>query len=269
MRGLLVALLLMTMALAGCTDGDGDDPAPTSSSSTSTSRTTTTTAPATSSSTTTSSSSTTSTAPPANKPPIGSLAATVNGTAANFTVTGSDPDGDKLSWALAFGDGNATQGTSLPATVLHTYPAGNYTATLTLNDGKTSAIYTLDLAATQGKRQLASGEFRAGGLEECGFGEYPEQLDGITHAVFALDPATVGRPFTATINVTVPAIGPLDVPGVGHFYRSGVDFVDAERVYVKSYGSDVAVVQGVVVAAALVGIWACGGGGATFTYASS
>lgn len=143
MRVLFAAVLLMSVALAGCTGGGDDDPKAASSSSSSTSRSTTTSAPPASSATTSSSTTTSTAPPPANKPPTGSIGAASNGTAVNFTLTGSDPDGDSLSWTLAFGDGNMTEGTSLPANAQHTYSVGNHTANFTVTDGMASASYTL------------------------------------------------------------------------------------------------------------------------------
>lgn len=78
-----------------------------------------------------------------NQAPTANLTATPsNGSfplAVNFTLAGMDPDGDPLNWTLSFGDGNQTNGTKLPTTVPHTYPAaGNYTANLTVTDGQSS-----------------------------------------------------------------------------------------------------------------------------------
>lgn len=101
--------------------------------------------------TTTSSSGTTTTGGTANQPPTGSMAAVVNGTGVTFALRGSDPDADALSWTLAFGDGNSTNGTSLPSNVTHTYAAtGNLTATFTLSDGAHSVNYTANFTVGGG-----------------------------------------------------------------------------------------------------------------------
>lgn len=63
-----------------------------------------------------------------------------------FNLTGSDPDGNALSWSLSFGDGaaNAT-GNTLPDVVTHTYAVGLYNVSLTITDGKLAFRTTLDL----------------------------------------------------------------------------------------------------------------------------
>jgi len=80
----------------------------------------------------------TSTGGAVNSPPsavaAGSPSTGVAPLTVNFSAAGSsDPDGDALTYAWAFGD--ATNGTG--ASVSHVYSAiGNYTATLTVSDGK-------------------------------------------------------------------------------------------------------------------------------------
>lgn len=147
MRALLTVALVASLAFAGCTSNDAD-PEPTGSSSTS--------ASSTSSSSTTSSTasqSSTGTSSPGgaeNQPPTGSITlSNVTDFQVSFALDGSDPDGDALTWSLAFGD-NATDatGTSLPANVTHTYAsAGNFTAVFTLSDGQAHLVanYTVSL----------------------------------------------------------------------------------------------------------------------------
>jgi len=107
-------------------------------------------------------------APAVNHAPTANLTATVgNGTAAlnvTFTLRGTDPDGDALTWALNFGEpanatagANATRahGTSLPANVTHAYKAGGrLNATLTVSDGHnaTTAILRLNLTSAAAPR---------------------------------------------------------------------------------------------------------------------
>ena len=154
MRPLLTVacLALLTATLAGCTSEDplrypdGASSTPSSSAATSSS-----TAPK-SSTTTTSSSGTTSVGTPStNLAPSANLTVTpANGIAplaVTFTANGTD-DGDDLSWILDFGDGNKTNGTTLPATVEHTYTnARNYTASLTVSDGALNRTATAHVAA--------------------------------------------------------------------------------------------------------------------------
>lgn len=130
LKPLVAVLLLVTLLLAGCSDKKGDDSDSTSAASSS--------GPA-----------------PANLPPTGTLNASLtNGSiplAVNFTLTGSDLDGDPLNWTLAFGDGNSTNGTSLPATVPHNFTAsGSFNVTYTLTDGFEQKAYNLTINATGG-----------------------------------------------------------------------------------------------------------------------
>lgn len=62
-----------------------------------------------------------------------------------------------MSWTLAFGDGNQTNGTSVPGAANHTYAApGAYNATLTVRSGNASATRTLAVNAT-GNATAAAG----------------------------------------------------------------------------------------------------------------
>ena len=129
LKPLLAAALLLSLALAGCSkDGDGGGPSTTSGSG-----------------------SATGTSTAANRPPTASLNVSVaeglSPLAVNFTLEGSDPDGDALNWTLAFGDGNATDGASLPGDATHTYAAGgNFTAVLTVSDGNLTASANVTIA---------------------------------------------------------------------------------------------------------------------------
>lgn len=135
----LACLALLTATLAGC----AEDPEryPDGVPRTTTSRSPSATATATG----------TSTAPPANAAPTAGLdVSPVNGSSplnVTFSLTGSDPDSDPLTWELVFGDGNRTEGTTLPAAIEHSYAsAGNYTASLTVSDGSLNRTATAHVA---------------------------------------------------------------------------------------------------------------------------
>lgn len=124
----LVAVSLVLVALAGCSDAKDDPVAQATSSS---------------------ASSTTAATPLPNLPPTATVIAAVNGTEAAFTLNGTDPDGDNVTWTLHFGDNTtAANGTTLPASVNHTYAApGNYSANLTVSDGNLTNSYTVNVTA--------------------------------------------------------------------------------------------------------------------------
>lgn len=160
MRVLLIGLLLVGIALAGCSSKGSNDDGEEIAASTSTSATSSSgsrssssaSSSASSSTTTTSSSTSTSTAPaPAkNGVPIAVISATINGTKATFSLDGSDPDKDALTWTLDFGDASAkTNGTTLPTSVDHTYAAaGNFTVLYSVSDGKNVTNSDLDITVT-------------------------------------------------------------------------------------------------------------------------
>lgn len=201
----LAVVALLAVSLAGCSSDDPErypDGVPSSSASRSSS----------SSSSASRSSTSASTAPApgdANAAPTGSLEASLNGTLANFTVEGSDADNDTLSWTLDFGDGNSTNGTALPATLLHNYtlPANttamNVTVVLTLSDGLENATYnaTLNVTAGDSTLQAYSGGFVYSNTA-CSGG--PPRYDavpdsqGVTYDKVELLPETVGQGFKVT-----------------------------------------------------------------------
>jgi PKD repeat protein len=143
-------LLLVTLAFAGCSDkkgggGEGDGTGTKTGTSTKTG-----------SASGTSTGSGTSGPGGANRAPTASLSASVaNGTIplnVTFSVSGSDPDGDNLTWDLAFGDGSApAQGSGVPGQSNHTFTAaGNYTAVLTVSDGALEATSNVTVSVAAG-----------------------------------------------------------------------------------------------------------------------
>lgn len=91
---------------------------------------------------------------PANHAPLANLTANVTTgmapLAINFTLNGTDGDGDALTWVLSFGDGSVNvTGSSLPASVVHDFgQAANFTVRLEITDGQALVNATLVIAAT-------------------------------------------------------------------------------------------------------------------------
>jgi hypothetical protein len=128
----LACLVLLSVTFAGCSDDKERYPDGVASTSTSRSRSSTGSA---------SSTSTGASDNGTNLAPLANMTATpANGTApvnVTFELSGSDPDGDPLNWTLTFGDGNRTNGTELPTTIVHEYKSkGNITAVFTVSDGQ-------------------------------------------------------------------------------------------------------------------------------------
>ncbi|MFA5944554.1 MAG: PKD domain-containing protein [Candidatus Thermoplasmatota archaeon] len=146
LKPLVASIILISLAFAGCSGANDENPDPTTSGST------TSTSSGSSTGTGTSSS---STGPRVNHAPTGAINASVSNGAipllVNFTLSGHDADGDALNWTLAFGDGNQTNGTQLPAKVGHNFTAGGaFNVTYTLTDGRNSTIYSTLVNATGG-----------------------------------------------------------------------------------------------------------------------
>jgi len=269
MRLALVACLTVLMlAFAGCS-GKGSG----SSSSTTTSHTTsssTSSSSSASSSSSHSTSSSSSTAPaPANHPPTGAVSVAVNGTSAKFSLSGSDADQDTIVWDLAFGDGNTTNGTTLPATVSHNYTkTGNLTASYTITDGKDRTTYnvTVDVSGAAGATgQTVTGSWMAGGPISCeqfadgdDLNQKAAQLEGIDFVSFPVDASTLGAAFHVDTKPTVPGGG------------FEVDFYDAGGKNLANFenaGPTDLTVAGTVPAGAATGVFfPCSPGPGDFTY---
>jgi hypothetical protein len=233
LQALLALLTMFALAFAGCageTGGDdGDDVQPSATQTTTQAATSTTSA-----STPTSASSTTTAQPPTNKPPTGSITAVVDGLNASFSLTGSDPDGDTVVWDLDFGDGETTSGTTLPATVDHTYAPGNFSVAFTVTDGSARNSYSLaisvlganvDMVVFTGAQEFPSSPLMSFeistpvvsgflGASVCvGFNEGENGQDCVW---FELDASLVGKDFTLTADEGDPdyefwpACSPMD-----------------------------------------------------------
>ena len=213
MRALAVALIVLVAALAGCADPNKDaDDTPSSSPSASATQ------------------SATSTATAAPTPKAASLLANAtNGTAplaVNFTVNAT---AGALSWSLAFGDGSATNGTSLPAAANHTYSVGgNFSANLTVTyAGGATANATLAINVTLTAQAKAAppdvlvfefadslgcaGEDGAGADACLSFIAGPDAaISGIDGYWQALDERYWGLSFTTTIDQVQPAVNDSD-----------------------------------------------------------
>jgi PKD repeat protein len=86
-----------------------------------------------------------------NRPPTVQLAATPTSGRAqltvSFTATGSDPDGDALTYTYDFGDGSQL---FTGRTATHTYKkAGVYTAKVTASDGDATATAQVTITVTK------------------------------------------------------------------------------------------------------------------------
>jgi hypothetical protein len=146
----------------------------------------------------------------ANRPPTAQLQASEPSRPGdiNFTVEGSDPDKDPLTWTLSFGDRSADfQGTSLPAKVNHTFQPGSYTVTLTVSDGKAPATMVAPVTVAKHLAQSINGTFSVG-AEGCAAAAYDQAgmdlgsaaggtTNGVTRVQFAVEPTSIGLPYTA------------------------------------------------------------------------
>lgn len=159
------------------------------------------------------------TQPRSNQLPSARLLASVgNGTAplaVAFLLEGSDPDGDALSWTLDLGDGNATQGTSLPSNVTHAFAApGNFTVALDVMDGNATSrshlvirvgpappsatalfVEAQDFPSSPAASATVPLVGYAGGAACAGFWD---GTSGIDCVFFALEPGWTGLAFNAT-----------------------------------------------------------------------
>lgn len=222
MRSLVTLLLVVGLLLAGCSgQPKPDDDGPETSQSASAAPT------AAASASPTRTASTSSSAPaPANRAPTAGLApSSTTGKGpltVNFTLTGSDPDGDALTWTLDLGDGSDdATGSSLPANVGHIYAPGNYTVRLEVSDGRrsTTAAATVsvlaDDVATPPPSPVAFTGTATGLCGDAGFiltlmeGEcFP---DGVLQHNFTVPPGVTNLTFSLNWTFQAPAVTDLDV----------------------------------------------------------
>jgi hypothetical protein len=126
---------------------------------------------------------------------------------AAFTLNGTDADHDTLVWDLAFGDGNSTNGTTLPAMINHTYignHTGNLTASFTLTDGKDPTTYNVTVQSVAGAGGAATQDVDAAWGKSynpaCANSAVPYDAAPDTFAESAVEAGTIGQPFTATFD---------------------------------------------------------------------
>ncbi len=189
-----------------------------------------------------------------------------------FTINGTDPDGDALSWGLDVnGDGTLdSNGTSVPAQVNHTFEAGTYVVNLTVSDGSESAhasvniTVSADVAGGAAPVQVVDGEYVVG-AEGCMAAGYDvAETDGgaaaggttneVTRIQFDVDPLSLGRAYTAVFSFDQ-----------GYLYVA-VDFYDGGDALVSGQNTGQApnfgglTMTGVVPAGAVKAVlFACGG----------
>jgi PKD repeat protein len=241
MKGLLAALLVASLAFAGCTGKDNGTTTSRSgaaSSGSTTNTASTTTGSVTTSATTTGSgtqTSDTTSGTPQNHAPTASLVAN-NATGSipfnvTFTLGGTDADEDAMTYTLAFGDGSAdATGSTLPAEVQHTYSLeGNFTVLFTVSDGTASSNQTVVVQALVGTVAAGQSVDFAYTADPAGCADAPSKMvfgtpaAGKTWAEWAVDPATVGHPFTAVFT----GANPLLIIGQVAFYDATDSNMDA------------------------------------------
>jgi hypothetical protein len=231
LRPLLLATGLMLVLLSGCAGTGDDDGAPSTSSASSSASKTEASTSATGTTSSASSSSTGTGTSSDNQAPMATIGASIEQGSIPFNVTfnmtGSDQDGDPLTWTLdADGDGASdAEGTALPANHTQRYVSeGLYNVTFTVTDGTVETIHNLTInataaAAATGPVFQASGSYTTGvPYAACpAVGGVPAGLWGtpMTEVSFDLPEETYDRPFTAAFT------------GTGEFVGVAVTFWDA------------------------------------------
>jgi PKD repeat protein len=145
--------------------------------------------------------------PPPNQPPVAALVATPssgNGSiAATLNAAGShDPENGRLTYRFDFGDGSAVVGPQSPASVIHTYAAGRWTAIATAIDSmgaSDTASAVINVNAIPVARLVASPPSGTAPLTVQADGSTSTDAEGALTYRFAFgDGVTVGPQSQAT-----------------------------------------------------------------------
>lgn len=203
----LSLLVVSAVVLSGCASGgnDGDATSSSTSSSGSASSTGTGTASTSTSSTSQTSSSSPSSAPNT-APKVTSFTGNSTGLSATFAFNATDAEGDTVTFTLAFGDGTANVTGTFGANgsnATHLYAsAATYNATLVVSDGKLASNKTLTIAVVADGPGAAGQHESADDLVAANVcqGFFFADFDGVLQLAFAIDPATFGLPFTASVD---------------------------------------------------------------------
>jgi hypothetical protein len=169
----------------------------------------------------------------------------LQGASVTFTATGaSDPDGDTLTYAWVFGDGGTANG----ASASHVYTTtGNFTAVVTVSDGKKSATSSVAVTVRNLTGQwrgpiLGSATFPTTvNLTQTGTTITGTYTDSLTNLNGTLSAGSVSPDGTVTFTVTVPGFtpftfsGPIDAAvNVINGRANGSGFVNASWVLTRS-----------------------------------
>lgn len=283
MQALRAILVVFLLALAGCAGKGKDDKADDAGASGGTSSsgspgaggaTSSSKAPGASAGSTSTGSTSSAPGSGGNIAPSAVLAASVVTGAAPlavlFNITGSDPDGDALTWTLDV-DGNGTadyDGTDLPSEVNHTFTAGLHVVNLTVSDGTDTALASVTVNVTAGAgtgpRQVVDGSYvvPAEGCPATGYdlaeldplADAGGELDGVVRVQFAVDALTIGLPYSAAFTFDA-----------GYLYV-GANFYDGDDALLSSENTGqspnfggITLAGTVPAAAAKAVLFACGG----------
>jgi hypothetical protein len=204
-------------------------------------------------------------------PEISFSAQPVNGSAplnVSFNFTISDPEGDEVSWVLAFGDNATAQGVNLTAVLVHRYMvAGTYNATLNVTDAtgqsKTAVlaiVVNAAAAAPTGPFHSFSGSWTASTPYECAVG-FQSATSGVTWVGTTMPAGAGDRSFTAQFRATAPPA----YFGISWYTSAGSYISDSDSS--ESPAMTTATVAGKVPATAgRANFFSCGGAQSSVTF---